>query len=39
MQKFFFISSDIFDDNILRGIVDVLEEIIDSDFLTASILE
>ena len=39
MQKFFFISSDILADNILRGIVEVLEEIIDSGFLTAWIFE
>ena len=34
MQKFFFISSDIFADNTFRGIVDVLEETIDEVFLT-----
>ena len=33
MQKFFFISSDIFADKIFNGIVDVLDEIIELFFL------
>ena len=39
MQKFFFISSDIFADKTFKGIVEVLDEIIDEGLRASCILE